>query len=60
MPSTKGEGQGLNYEIIARLRPGSGWAEAPPESSGARLEQRTFGGPEDSSHGHGEYDPGAL
>jgi predicted permease len=31
MPSTTGEGAGLNYDLIARLRPGFTWAQARTE-----------------------------
>ncbi len=31
-PSTKGEGGGLNYTLIARLNPGATWAQAQTES----------------------------
>lgn len=31
-PSSKGEGEGLNYELIARLRAGSTWAQARAEA----------------------------
>ncbi|HEX4497428.1 MAG TPA: ABC transporter permease [Thermoanaerobaculia bacterium] len=30
-PSTTGEGEGTNYEIIARLRPGASWVQANSE-----------------------------
>jgi putative ABC transport system permease protein len=30
-PSTQGEGEGQNYEIMARLRPGTSWAQANTE-----------------------------
>ena len=30
-PSTTGEGEGINYEIVARLRPGVSWAAANSE-----------------------------
>ena len=32
MPSTKGEGQGLNYDLIARLRSDTTWAQASAEA----------------------------
>lgn len=45
-PSTTGEGGGMNYEIIARLKPGVTWAQADSqmEAVGARaIEQMHFG-----------------
>ena len=30
-PSTSGEGSGINYQIVARLRPGVSWAQADSE-----------------------------
>jgi predicted permease len=30
-PSTKGEGQGTNYEIVGRVKPGVSWAQADTE-----------------------------
>ena len=34
-PSTRGEGGGQNYEIIARLRPGVTWPQADAEFASA-------------------------
>ncbi len=43
-PTTNGEGSGMNYEIVARLKPGVTWGQADNqiETIGAAIEQMHF------------------